>query len=157
MFAGAVGLSGTPERLHVESCGSVIEGSKRVTRCFGELRSDSGRLVNPAASIDAGSRAGATIAVRDDPLVGLETLGFRAVEGWATVTALGALLLHFGMLVLFARPSRGRLGVARGRNRAGTRSAAAVANLRLMLGLTGAVVVGALVYGATALLELAVS
>jgi hypothetical protein len=114
-------------------------------------------LVDPAAFIDAGSRAGAMIAVRDDPLVGLETLGFRAVEGWATVTALGALLLHFGMLVLFARPSRGRLDVARGRNRAGTRSAAAVANLRLMLGLTGAVVMGALVYGATALLELVVS
>ncbi|MER5185688.1 hypothetical protein ABT009_46845 [Streptomyces sp. NPDC002896] len=157
MFAGAVGLSGTSGRLHVESCGSVIESGKPVTRCFGELRSSSGRLVDPAAVVQADARVGATIAVRDEPLVGLETLGFRALEGWATVTALGFLVLDFAILLVLALRSKGPLRVSRGVNRSGMRFATAAASPRSMLWLAGSVAVGALVYGTAVLCELVIS
>jgi hypothetical protein len=157
MFAGAVGLSGTSGRLHVESCGSVIESGKPVTKCFGELRPSSGRLVDPDAAIQANARIGATIAVRDEPLVGLETLGFRALEGWATMTVLGFFVLDCGILLLVDLRRKGPLHVSRGVNGSGMRFAAAVASPRSMLWLAGTVAVGALVYWTTALCELVIS
>ncbi|MFF1301944.1 hypothetical protein [Streptomyces sp. NPDC058307] len=102
MLAGAVGLSGTSGRLHVDSCAVVrTERNKPTTECHGQLLSPAGRLVDADAVIEADARIGATIPVRDQPLTGLETLGFRAIAGWATLTVMGLAVLDFGMVTLF--------------------------------------------------------
>ncbi|WP_329238748.1 hypothetical protein [Streptomyces canus] len=99
MLAGAVGLSGTSERLHVDSCAVVrTYNNKPTTECHGQLLSAGGRLIDTDAVIQADARIGSTIAVRDQPLAGLETLGFRAIAGWATLTVMGLLFLAFGIV-----------------------------------------------------------
>ncbi|MFF7549453.1 hypothetical protein ACFZCU_38330 [Streptomyces canus] len=99
MLAGAVGLSGTSERLHVDSCAVVrTYNNKPTTECHGQLLSAGGRLIDTDAVIDADARIGSTIAVRDQPLAGLETLGFRAIAGWATLTVMGLFVLAFGIV-----------------------------------------------------------
>ncbi|MEU6352275.1 hypothetical protein ABZ896_23615 [Streptomyces sp. NPDC047072] len=123
MFTGAVGLTGASERLRVDSCAMVWEGGKRATECYGQLLSPDGTLIDTRAAMQADARVGSTVAVRDLPVVGLETLGFRAVAGWATVTLLGLLLIDVGICavpilrgphtVAAARPRRtGRLARA---------------------------------------------
>lgn len=97
MFTGTVGLTGTSERLRVDSCAIVSEGGRRATECYGQLLSSGGTLIDAHAAIQADARVGSTVAVRDLPVVGLETLGFRAVAGWATVIVLGLLLLDAGV------------------------------------------------------------
>ena len=99
MLAGAVGLSGTAERLHVDSCEVVrTYNNKPTTECHGQLLSAGGRLIDTDAVIEADARIGSTIAVRDQPLAGLETLGFRAIAGWATLTVMGLFVLAFGIV-----------------------------------------------------------
>ncbi|WP_280859078.1 hypothetical protein [Streptomyces sp. SAI-144] len=99
MLAGAVGLSGTAERLHVDSCAVVrTYNNKPTTECHGQLLSAGGRLIDTDAVIEADARIGSTIAVRDQPLTGLETLGFRAIVGWATLTVTGLFVLAFGIV-----------------------------------------------------------
>ncbi|KUN62820.1 hypothetical protein AQJ46_31720 [Streptomyces canus] len=98
MLAGAVGLSGTSGRLHVDSCAVVRTNNKPTTECHGQLLSAGGRLIDTDAVIDADARIGSTIAVRDQPLTGLETLGFRAISGWATLTVTGLFVLAFGIV-----------------------------------------------------------
>jgi hypothetical protein len=139
MFAGATGLSGTAGRLHVDSCAVVRPyNNKPVIECRGQLLSADGRLVDTDAVIEADARVGATIAVRDQPLTGLETLGFRAVAGWATMTVMGLAVLAFGCvtaLTLF-----------------GLDAAATVAT-RYGAVLVGIVALGGLVYFLTVLYE----
>jgi hypothetical protein len=99
MLAGAVGLSGTSERLHVDSCAVVrTYNNKPTTECHGQLLSAGGRVIDTDAVIEADARIGSTIAVRDQPLTGLETLGFRAIAGWATLTVMGLFVLAFGIV-----------------------------------------------------------
>ncbi|MFF0013902.1 hypothetical protein [Streptomyces sp. NPDC005374] len=98
MLAGAVGLTGTSEYLRVDACAVVRNGNKPMTECHGQLLSADGRSIDTDAVIAADARIGSTIAVRDQPLVGLETLGFRAVSGWAALTVTGLLVLGFGMI-----------------------------------------------------------
>ncbi|WP_406172409.1 hypothetical protein OIE52_04930 [Streptomyces canus] len=99
MLAGAVGLSGTSGRLHVDSCAVVrTYNNKPTTECHGQLLSTGGRLIDTDAVIEADARIGSTIAVRDQPLTGLETLGFRAIVGWATLTVMGLFVLAFGIV-----------------------------------------------------------
>lgn len=138
MLAGALGLSGTAGRLYVDSCAVVRTDSKPTTQCHGELLSNDGRLVDTDAVIDADARIGSTIAVREQPLVGLETLGFRAIAGWAALTVLGLFFLAFGTAT--ARTSSGR-------------SAASATGARTMGRLAAASAVGGLVYGLAVLYE----
>ncbi|MET9790533.1 hypothetical protein [Streptomyces canus] len=98
MLAGAVGLSGTAGRLHVDSCAVVRTNNKPTIECHGQLLSADGRLIDTDAVIEADARIGSTIAVRDQPLTGLETLGFRAIVGWATLTVVGLLVLAFSIV-----------------------------------------------------------
>ncbi|WP_158012981.1 hypothetical protein [Streptomyces sp. Root369] len=99
MLAGAVGLSGTSGRLHVDSCAVVrTYNNKPTTECHGQLLSAGGRLIDTDAVIDADARIGSTIAVREQPLTGLETLGFRAIVGWATLTVMGLLVIAFSIV-----------------------------------------------------------
>lgn len=50
MLAGAVGLSGTAERLHVDSCAVVrTYNNKPTTECHGRLLSAGGRLIDTDA------------------------------------------------------------------------------------------------------------
>ncbi|MDQ0913041.1 hypothetical protein QFZ22_009026 [Streptomyces canus] len=99
MLAGAVGLSGTAGRLHVDSCAVVrTYNNKPTTECHGQLLSPGGRLIDTDAVIEADARIGSTIAVRDQPLTGLETLGFRAIAGWAALTVMGLFVLAFAIV-----------------------------------------------------------
>jgi hypothetical protein len=102
MFAGATGLVGTPGRLYVDRCAVVRESNHPVTWCGGILRDTAGRLVDTNASIAVSARVGSTIAVRDIPGTGLETVGFRAVEGWATLLFVGLLCLELGLIPVWA-------------------------------------------------------
>jgi hypothetical protein len=118
MFAGATGLSGTAGRLHVDSCAVVRPyNNKPVTECRGQLLASDGRLVDTDAVIDAVARIGATIPVRDQRLTGLETLGFRAVAGWAALTVVGLTVLAFGCvtaLTLFGLDGAATVGTRYG-------------------------------------------
>ena len=98
MLAGAVGLTGTSGHLRVDACEVVWTDNKPTTECHGQLLSADGRLADTDAVIQADARIGSTIAVRDQPFVGLETLGFRAVSGWATLTLAGLLVLVLGVI-----------------------------------------------------------
>ncbi|WP_328744571.1 hypothetical protein OHT57_04330 [Streptomyces sp. NBC_00285] len=139
MLAGAVGLSGTSDYLHVDSCAVVRpDHNKPVTQCRGQLLSPGGRLIDPDAVIQADARIGSTIAVRDQPLVGLETLGFRAVSGWATLTVTGLLVLALGMIAGFTLCGS---------------SLASETGARTLLVLTGVIAVGGLAYGLAVLYE----
>lgn len=138
MLAGAVGLSGTSEHLRVDSCAVVRSDNKPMTECRGQLLSADGRLIDTDAVIAADARIGSTIAVRDQPLVGLETLGFRAVSGWATLTVTGLLVLAFGMVT--------------GLTLCGWVAASATVP-RTVLALAAASAVGGLTYGLAVLYE----
>ncbi|MEU9166690.1 hypothetical protein AB0D34_02575 [Streptomyces sp. NPDC048420] len=138
MLAGAVGLSGTPGRLYVDSCAVVRTDDKPTTQCHGELLSADGRLVDTDAVIQADARIGSTIAVRDQPFAGLETLGFRAIAGWATLTVMGLFLIAFGTVT--ALTSYGR-------------SAASTSGPRTIRRLAAATALGGLIYGLTVLYE----
>ncbi|MEU0409330.1 hypothetical protein ABZ307_16150 [Streptomyces griseorubiginosus] len=139
MLAGALGLSGTPGELHVDSCGVVRPyNNKPVTECHGELLSSTGRLVDADAVIAADARVGSTIAVRDQPYVGLETVGPRAVVGWATLTVTGLLVLDTGLFMVLG---------------ADDRTAASTTARRTLLSLSAATAAGGLLYGLTVLYE----
>ena len=100
MLLGALGLSGTPGELSIGSCDVVRdERNHPMTECYGQLLSTTGRLIDANAVLDADARAGATVAVRAQPYVGLETLGPRAVVGWATLTLIGVFAVATGVLV----------------------------------------------------------
>jgi hypothetical protein len=130
MFAGATGLSGTAGRLYVDSCAVVRPyNDKPVIECRGQLLSTDGRLVDTDAVIQADAGVGATIPVRDQPLTGLETLGFRAVAGWATMTVMGLTALAFGCVT--ALTMCGLDGAAT----VGTRYSAALAGIAALGGL----------------------
>ncbi|MDH6219134.1 hypothetical protein [Streptomyces pseudovenezuelae] len=107
MLAGAVGLIGTPGRLHVESC-RATHVPKASTECGGELRSPGGQLADPDAVILGNYRVGTTISVRDEPVMGLEEVGFRPVVGWATLTTVTP--LTFVILIREGVPVPGPLG-----------------------------------------------
>ncbi|WP_405522389.1 hypothetical protein OG426_04485 [Streptomyces canus] len=139
MLAGAVGLSGTAGRLHVDSCAVVrTYNNKPTTECHGQLLSADGRLIDTDAVIQADARIGSTIAVRDQPLTGLETLGFRAIVGWATLTVMGLFVLAFGIVTALTLCGWG---------------AAETAWSRYSAALAGAVGVGGLIYVLTVLYE----
>lgn len=139
MLVGALGLSGTPGKLYVDSCDVVrTYNNKPSTECHGELLSGTGRLVDTDAVIEADARIGSTIAVRDQPYAGLETLGPRAVVGWATLTVMGLLLLDTGIVMARA---------------AGNRTADATTGSRTLLALAAATAAGGLLYGLTVLYE----
>ncbi|MET7729875.1 hypothetical protein ABZT02_00720 [Streptomyces sp. NPDC005402] len=130
MLAGAVGLSGTSERLHVDSCAVVrTYNNKPTTECHGQLLSVGGRLVDPDAVIEVDARIGATIPVRDQPLTGLETLGFRAVAGWAALTVMGLVLLDVGIVMVLTLCGRDSAATA------GSRSGALLAGVAALGGL----------------------
>ncbi|GLP65440.1 hypothetical protein TUSST3_20600 [Streptomyces sp. TUS-ST3] len=116
MLAGAVGLSGTPGRLRVDSCAVVRMDSKPTTECRGELLSADGRSVDTDAVIEADARVGSTIAVRDLPLAGLETLGLRAITGWAALTATGLLVLCLGTVMALTACGRSAAATAGSRH-----------------------------------------
>ncbi|MFF7280966.1 hypothetical protein [Streptomyces griseorubiginosus] len=139
MLAGALGLSGTPGELHVDSCGVVRPyNNKPVTECHGQLLSTTGRLTDPDAMIQADARIGSTIAVRDQPYVGLETLGPRAIVGWATLMLTGLLVLAVGVVMTLA---------------ASGRDASSTIHTRAVLRLSAATAAGGLLYGLTVLYE----
>ncbi|MET7687714.1 hypothetical protein ABZT06_06945 [Streptomyces sp. NPDC005483] len=123
MLAGAVGLSGTSGRLHVDSCDVVGSHSKPTIECHGQLLSAGGRLVDTDAVIEADARIGSTIPVRDQPLTGLETLGFRAIAGWAALTAMGLAVLDFGIVMVLTLSGRDAGATA------GSRSGATLAGI----------------------------
>ncbi|MGW1208863.1 hypothetical protein ACWD5F_04395 [Streptomyces sp. NPDC002499] len=104
---GAVGLVGTPGRLHVESCWATHE-PKASTECGGELRSPGGRLLDPDAAILANVKVGSTISVRDEPVVGLEKVGSESVVGWGTLVTVA--LLASAISIREAVPVPGLLG-----------------------------------------------
>jgi hypothetical protein len=139
MFAGAVGLSGTSGRLQVDSCEVVrTERNKPTTECHGQLLSPGGRLIDTDAVIEADARIGATIPVRDQSLTGLETLGFRAISGWAALTVMGLAVFDFGIVMIL--------------NLCGW-EAAATAGSRYGVALAGGAGVGGLIYLVTVLYE----
>jgi len=140
-LVGAVGLIGTHGRLHVESCWATHE-PKASTECGGELRSPGGRLLDPHAVILDDVGVGSTISVRDEPVTGLEEVGFQSVVGWATLTQV--VLLTFVILIREAVPVPGPLG----------RLPEVVGGRWPVRCLGAIVVVGALTYGVPLVYEL---
>lgn len=139
MLMGALGLSGTPGNLRVDSCEVVrTHNNKPTTECHGELLSSTGRLTDADAVIAADARIGSTIAVREQPYVGLETVGPRAVVGWATLTVMGLLVLDTGLFMVLG---------------ADDRTAASTTARRSRLSLSAATAAGGLLYGLTVLYE----
>ncbi|MFF4633470.1 hypothetical protein [Streptomyces griseorubiginosus] len=136
MLAGALGLSGTPGELHVESCEVVRDHNKPIAECRGELLSTTGRLIAVNAVLDADARAGSTVAVRDQPYVGMETLGPRAVVGWATLMLMGVFAVATGVVVALDASDR----------------TFSLSPWTLVV-LLAAIAAGALVYGLTVLYE----
>ncbi|MFF7952837.1 hypothetical protein [Streptomyces griseorubiginosus] len=107
MLAGALGLSGTPGELRVDSCQVVrTDRNQPITECRGQLLSTTGRLIRANAVLDADARAGSTIAVRDQPYVGMETLGPRAVVGWATLLLIGVFAAASGVVIVLDASER---------------------------------------------------
>ncbi|MFF4783122.1 hypothetical protein ACFY3E_17715 [Streptomyces griseorubiginosus] len=137
MLMGALGLSGTPGELSVRSCDVVRdERNHPMTECHGELLSITGRLLDASAVLDADAHAGSTVAVRAQPYFGLETLGPRAVVGWATLMLIGVFAVTTGVVIVRdAADQTFSLGP------------------RTLVVLLAAIAAGALVYGLTVLYE----
>ncbi|MFF7051232.1 hypothetical protein ACFY94_23060 [Streptomyces griseorubiginosus] len=136
MLTGALGLSGTPGELHVASCEVVRDHNKPITECRGELLSTTGRLIAANAVLEAHARPGSTVAVREQPYVGMETLGPRAVVGWATLMLIGVFTVATGVVLALDASDR-------------TFSL----DPRILVVLLAAIATGALVYGLTVLCE----